>query len=426
VLANRPDWIRENFGSAALQADGLQQLFIVDPDNRVTFSSVADAAPPPERVAGLLAAAQGAMDRARELYRSARTSGIGIKQRRAGSTTDGLYVNDIVKIGGHPTMITVAPFAPDTGASEMPEAPTLLVGVQPMTAKLLDKLEALSHIEGLMHVSEQEAGRAGAKVHPIRDSQGNVVTYVTWNFSPPGYAILKAALPAIALSLGVIALLTLLGAFTMRRLTRRLAESEQAAIHSSRHDAATGLANRGWFMHVFANLLVSPDKKGATYAVLLIDCDYFKSINDTLGHAAGDAVLEAIAARLKALGQRITIAARLGGDEFAVVTAPLSGAHDAVAQVRDIQDALTASVLYESYVVMVGVSIGAAVFDAPSTLSIDTWLARADMALYRAKRDGRGCARMYDAATDTGDLPLYPSTHRRAANDRLKASEHAA
>lgn len=424
VLHPRPDWIRENFGSAALAPDGLQQFFIVAPDARVIFSSVDNGPPSRERVAGLLAAARRPLARARELYASVRASGAASSQRRASNLSEGMYANDVVNLDGIATMITVSPFTPEAEGYEMPEAPALLLGVQPMAGKLLSKLEALSHTNGLRQVTDREAVGAGDMAHPIRDSQGNVVSNVTWNFSPPGYAILKAALPATALSLAFIAFLTLLGAVTMRRLTQRLAESEQAARHSARHDTATGLANRGWFMRVFEDLLASADKKKATYAVLLIDCDYFKSINDTLGHAAGDAVLAAIGQRLKGLGNDITIAARLGGDEFAIVTGPIA-AYEAQQHVQDIHNSLTASVLFESYVVMVGVSIGAAIFDAPSTLTMDTWLARADMALYRAKRDGRGCARLYDPATDTGSMPLVP-TARQPANDRFKKPERAA
>lgn len=422
VLAKRPDWIRENFGSRALTPDGVQQLVIVDPDGQVSFSSDNDGAPQHQRVAGLLAASQHLMDRARELYRSVHASLDAVKP---GSLSDGLFATDIVEVNGLPMMVTVTPFAPEPKGYDVPADPTLLLGVQPLPGKLLGKLGALSHTQGLRLVPEPQESTEGPPAHPILDAQGNVVSYVSWDFSPPGYAILKAALPAIALSLAVIAFMTLLGAFTVRRLTRKLAESEQAAIYSAHHDAATGLANRGWFMRVFESVLASDGKRSATYAVLLVDCDHFKTINDTLGHAAGDAVLSAIANRLKGFGTQITLAARLGGDEFAIVTAPLAGMDDATQQVRDIQDALTASVLFESYVILVGVSVGAAVFETPSTLTIDTWLARADMALYRAKRDGRGCARIYDAAIDTGELPLIPST-RQPANDRITKPEQAA
>jgi diguanylate cyclase (GGDEF)-like protein len=427
VLASEPDWIRQNLGSAALDAEGVQELVLVGPDGHAMFSSVDDAAPAPERVAGLLHAAAPAMARARALYRTTRDIGKGFGARLPGAMTDGLYVNDVVAIDGHPALITVAPFTPDTIGQEVPEQPTLLLGVQPMTKPLLDKLERLSHVAGVRHVAAQQDAPTGMHTYPVKDSDGNVVTHVTWDFAPPGYAILKAALPAIAFSLGLIAVMTLLVAYAMRRLTRRLAESEQAAVYASRHDAATTLANRGWFMRVFTDLLAPVDGKNTIYAVLLIDCDYFKSVNDTLGHAAGDTVLRAIAERLKALDQKITIAARLGGDEFAVVTAPLACAEDAAQHVRDIEETLNTAVLYECYVVTVSVSIGVAVLETPSTLSIDSWLARADMALYRAKREGRGCARFYDAKADGGELPVLPSA-RNPHNDRSrnKAAGHAA
>lgn len=427
VLASNPDWIRQNFGSTALDAEGVEELVLVDSTGHAIFSSLDDAAPAPKRVASLIEAAAPAMARARTLYRTTRDAGKGFGDRLPGAMTDGLYVNDVIRIGGHPALITVAPFAPDAVGQEAPEEPTLLLGVQPMTEALLDRLERLSHVEGVRHVTASEVEPAGTHTYPVEDSEGNVVAHVTWDFVPPGYAILKTALPAIAVSLGLIALMTLLAAYAMRRLTRRLAESERAAVYASRHDAATTLANRGWFMRVFTDLLAPADGRNEIYAVLLIDCDYFKSVNDTLGHAAGDTVLLAIAERLKALDHKITIAARLGGDEFAVVTTPLASAEDAVQHVRDIEEALSAAVLYECYVVTVSVSIGVAVLETPSTLSIDSWLARADMALYRAKREGRGCARFYDARADGGELPVLPSA-RNPANDRSKnkAAGHAA
>jgi diguanylate cyclase (GGDEF)-like protein len=408
VLSKRQDWIRENFGKQALSSEGVQQLFIIDGRGKAIFSSEIEAAPAPETVAPILAAAQRPMDRARALYRAARASGDGFDERLPGAMSDGIYVNDIIKIGGQSAMVTVSPFTPDVEDHETPQEPTLLLGVQMMTETLLDKLESLSHIDGLEHVAPSHTTVTGEHSHPIRDAQGNIVTYVTWDFSSPGLAILKAALPAIAVSLGLIALMTLVATITVRRLTRRLAESEQAAIHASRHDAATGLANRGWFMHVFETILARTGKQGGTFAVLLIDCDFFKTVNDTLGHAAGDAILRAISQRLKGLDVRLTIAARLGGDEFAAVTAPLTSRTEAAEAANLLQKTLMQPVMFQGHELDVSVSIGAAVFETPSTLSIDAWLAKADMALYRAKRDGRGCSRVYDSTLDTGHLPELP------------------
>lgn len=413
VEADRANWMRETFGSSALPPEISQELVIIDPAGHVVLASQGDHALQPERITALLDAAARPLERARTLYVSARAAGQDFGERLSGTMTDGLYVNDMVKIDGRPAMITVAPLAPGPAERGAPGQPTLLVGAQLMTEQVLDRLEALSHVDGLRQVSADHTAVTGQHAHPIADSLGNAVTHVTWEASAPGYAILKAALPAIAVSLGLIAIMTLFASLTMRRLTRRLAESEQSAVHASRHDAATGLANRGWFMRVFADLLAPADARPASHAVLLIDCDYFKSVNDTLGHAAGDAVLAAIAERLRTLERKATIAARLGGDEFAVVTAPLQKMEDALAHICDIEAALTKSVVFDGYLIMVSVSIGAAVFETPSPLSIDTWLARADTALYRAKRDGRGCVRLYDPATDTSCVPLLAGVTTR-------------
>ena len=119
----------------------------------------------------------------------------------------------------------------------------------------------------------------------------------------------------------------------MRRLTRKLADSEQAALYASRHDWRRACQPR--LVHDASSTscwLVAQRAERVSRAVLLIDCDYFKSINDTLGHAAGDAVLRNLAERMKSLDRdRVAIAARLGGDEFALISAPLKAPADAAA-----------------------------------------------------------------------------------------------
>lgn len=427
VLSGDTHWMRKNLGATTLAPEGVQRTVVVDGHGRTVLSGADEADTSiPGRTEALLAAAARPMERARELYRAERSASRGLSHRIPGGMSGGVHVNDLIKLDGRPAMLTVVAFTQaGTGDAAAGDEPALLIGAQAMTDGLLRKLETLSHIDGLRPVPAH-ASQAGAHAHPIADSDGNAVMQVTWNFSLPGYATIKAALPAIALSLALIALMTLVAAFTMRRLTRRLAESEQAAVYASRHDAATGLANRGWFMRMFADLLADGRNINATIAVMLIDCDHFKSVNDTLGHAAGDAVLAAVAGRLMGLSRHIQVAARLGGDEFVVVTTPLADESEAVTRGADIEDALTVPVLFESYVIMVSVSIGGAVLETPSTLSIDTWLARADTALYRAKRDGRGCVRFYDIAEDAGGTPLNQSTRKPASRRPTHVAEEAA
>jgi len=404
VLAKRPDWIVETFGAQAMKAQGGMHLLIVAPHNEVLYSSDAHGEPPADKVAGVLSATAHLMERARTIYQTARAVGVGLGGHHAGTESDGIYVSDMIKVDGRPALITVAPFGPANDSSQLPREPTLLVGLQFMTPALLDRLGAIARVPGLDHASNAEAGSSGTPLHVVRDSKGNPVTRLTWDFAPPGHAILKAALPAIAVSLGLVGFLTVLAAVLIHRMMQRLAEGEQAALYSSRHDTATGLANRGWFMRMLSDIATSRDGTRTTRAVLLIDCDHFKTINDTLGHAAGDAVLRAVARRLEAIAPSIEVAARLGGDEFAAVSAPLESPDEAHALLAEVEKALTAPVTFEGYVIEVSVSIGAAVLQTPSTASIDTWLVRSDLALYRAKRDGRGCARLYDPEIDNGSL----------------------
>ena len=163
------------------------------------------------------------------------------------------------------------------------------------------------------------------------------------------------------------------------RLHSALREQEAQARHAATHDALTGLANRAVLLGAEHPAETSPER-----AVLLIDLDGFKKINDTWGHETGDEVLRAIAERLKLIVQGADIIARIGGDEFVIV---LSGpqvprlAHSLAAQIGA-EIGFPIEGRYGTY--SVGASIGLAVATAPVPLS--ELLARADDAMYAQKR----------------------------------------
>jgi diguanylate cyclase (GGDEF)-like protein len=164
------------------------------------------------------------------------------------------------------------------------------------------------------------------------------------------------------------------------RLHSALREQEAQARHAATHDALTGLANRA----VLLGAEQSATETAVDRAVLLIDLDGFKKINDTWGHEAGDEVLRAIADRLKDLVRDADIIARVGGDEFVVV---LSGRH-LVGSVPSLATRVSAEIArpipgrYGTYTV--GASIGLATATGPAGLS--ELLARADAAMYAQKR----------------------------------------
>jgi diguanylate cyclase (GGDEF)-like protein len=201
--------------------------------------------------------------------------------------------------------------------------------------------------------------------------------------------------------LGLLALLVvfliLLAAFSNRlhRSLRQATESTVALAHQATHDSLTGLANRQAGLARAQSILDGPLAKRAGAAVLYIDIDEFKRINDTLGHLAGDALLERVGRRIAAASSS-TITARPGGDEFiVVVVGPADG--DAARRVAiAITDALTAPFDLRGRAVRITASIGIARIEDATTA--EEILARADAAMYTAKRAGKGQTATFDPA----------------------------
>jgi diguanylate cyclase (GGDEF)-like protein len=162
------------------------------------------------------------------------------------------------------------------------------------------------------------------------------------------------------------------------------------------HDTLTGLPNRGAFYNR-AREALQRAQPGSSTAVLLLDLDGFKQINDTLGHAAGDALLIGVAERLTVAKRGGDTAARLGGDEFAIVVPGVAGPHDAVAVGDRILECLTEPISVAGGQVWAGGSVGVTVAVGPGH-DLDRLLHEADLALYAAKAAGKGVVRRYRPA----------------------------
>jgi diguanylate cyclase (GGDEF)-like protein len=173
---------------------------------------------------------------------------------------------------------------------------------------------------------------------------------------------------------------------------RRLAQAQVA--HMAHHDSLTGLPNRALFRKKVEKALVRA-RRGGRFALLCIDLDRFKAVNDTLGHPAGDALLRAVAERLAGALRRRDVAARLGGDEFVVLQASRAQPHDAAALARRLVETLGAPYRIAGHEVVIGASAGIAL--APDHgASPNDLLKNGDLALYRAKADGRGGWRFFE------------------------------
>ena len=173
---------------------------------------------------------------------------------------------------------------------------------------------------------------------------------------------------------------------------------ENKIAHMAHHDALTGLPNRVLFREEVEKCL-SHARRGESFAILCLDLDHFKNINDTLGHPIGDALLQVVAARLRDCLRENDIVARLGGDEFAIVQVETEQPVSATALAQRLLDVMSAPFEIEGHHVVIGTSVGIAI--APTDGSKpDQLLKNADMALYRAKADGRNAFHFFEAEMD--------------------------
>jgi diguanylate cyclase (GGDEF)-like protein len=225
----------------------------------------------------------------------------------------------------------------------------------------------------------------------LRNEHGTALGYLIWKPDLPGSSILGTLAPATGiLALFMAALMSLL-ARRLFKTTNELAAAEAESAQMALQDSLTGLPNRALFSARLSELLLRAANPPTT--LLLIDLDRFKQVNDTLGHPAGDALLIEFGARLGRLAGPGDTIARLGGDEFAILATARTRR-----EVEELCQSVLASAsrtfLLEGGTAFVGASIGIAVASRRGCIPAEL-IRQADVALYAAKGDGRGCVRFF-------------------------------
>jgi diguanylate cyclase (GGDEF)-like protein len=184
---------------------------------------------------------------------------------------------------------------------------------------------------------------------------------------------------------------------TYEEITERL-EIQAKIAHLAHHDALTDLPNRVLF-HEKLEQALAHARRGRGLALHCLDLDQFKAVNDTLGHPVGDELLRAVAERLRQETRDTDTVARLGGDEFAIIQAPIEKPTDATTFAGRLNELLDAPFEIAGHQIVIGTSIGIA-FAPQDGADPDQLLKCADLALYRAKQDGRGIYRLFHAEMD--------------------------
>lgn len=370
------EWMETNLGSWMSSYFGHDALFVLDPDGVVFYHYLADTAnaadlTPYQRAYAPLVA------RLRARLLAGDDTGVTDQVLTIGES-------DLAVVGTRPAIVSVKPIVSDSGEIVQDAGrENLHVAFRFLDGSFAAITESDYQLAGLDFSWAPAPDGAQGQV-PLSTRSGTVIGYLTWQPFQPGTTVLQATVPAMVVALiGVFAAFAALGGLLSRR-SARLAASRQELQHLAHHDGLTGLLNRAGFGATLTERLAA-SSVDEPHAVLFLDLDRFKQVNDTFGHPVGDGLIVQVAERLRRLLGPVAIG-RIGGDEFTVL----------LRDVREDQIAATCTemvaTLAEPFevngtLVQIGVSVGAVqVSGAADATEI---IRQADIALYHAKAAGR-------------------------------------
>jgi diguanylate cyclase (GGDEF)-like protein/PAS domain S-box-containing protein len=207
-----------------------------------------------------------------------------------------------------------------------------------------------------------------------------------------------------------------------RDISERKAFEEQLE-HQAFHDSVTQLPNRALLNERVRHALGRARRENTTLAVIFLDLDDFKTINDSLGHVAGDLVLREVAKRLETSIRVSDTAARFGGDEFAILLEDTTGPREVADTAERIVENLTKPLQIEGKEIVVRASLGLSILDHQSAVGAEELIRNADAAMYIAKRDGKGSYRRFEPAMHSdvlARLELRGDLQRALVNDEFE------
>jgi diguanylate cyclase (GGDEF)-like protein len=341
---------------------------------------------------------------------------------------DVIHSTDLVRVGDRVAIVSAMRMAltPAEGHRATARSP-LLVNLRYLDERFLAEATRQNYLVE-PRLADDAQPRQGETWTAVTDTDGILLTNLFWKPLLGGSIVIDGLLLPAAAMFGVVALLILLMSLKLRQALKQdeeqagelerahveLTAKEAQAHHLAYHDALTGLPNRALFNDNADQALLRA-RHGEPMAILLLDLDRFKNVNDRFGHLAGDELIREVAGRLSGVLEGPDAIARLGGDEFAILLQKGTLAEGIEATLDRILRELRLPFDILGNQAHVGVSIGIAL--APEYGTDRTELMRkADIALYRAKDEGRDCYRFFTESMDeTVQLRATLEAHLREA-----------
>lgn len=393
-------WMRKFYGNYLSQLFGYDRVYVLSADDKPVFAFVsgnAAQAAEYDRVAASLKQLVGAVrdDKNAPLTSDVISTSIALGD---GEFVEHRAIAGASKIDGTPATAIVSTIVPDR-VSETPldTTPYLLVAIEDLDQRFIEQLGANFELQGLEWLNGRPSPQQSTMT--VRGADGSTVGTLAWRKNQPGWQFAQRVAVGIGIALLLLAGLAAILMRWSKKQARQLVESEEEARQAAQTDALTGLPNRVALGTLFPQMLARARDRAAPLAVLLVDLDQFKEINDDFGHAVGDAVLLGAGKRLQGLLGDDAVLVRPDGDEF-MILAVGTDADSAAALAERIITALAEPVTINGELnVFAPASVGYAIAphdgDHPDDL-----VRRIELALAKAKSAGGGTAMAFAPEMD--------------------------
>lgn len=386
------DWLDANLGVWFHSYYGHDETYIVDPQDRPVYAMREGKRLNPDVFAPIAAQLKPMIATLRTLREPQRVDPMAPALLSPG-------VSDLATFRGRPAIISVKPIVSETGnIKQEPGTEAVHISVVYLDRNFVHQLNSRYALESGRY-SRTNILAPDETSLPLLRQNGKPIGYFVWKPFAPGEKVSDRLGPALALGLLLVTTVVLLLARRLRRSTMELEASEAQAQHLAFHDVLTGLPNRALFDDRLDHALAHCRRSAGKLALLYVDLDRFKQINDSLGHPAGDAVIREVAQRLSKVVRETDTVARLGGDEFAILQTGISQPAEVEIVCMRIVEELGRPFDLMGGQSFIGASIGVAI--APTDGLDRTELTRrADIALYRSKLEGRGRYTFFSSSMD--------------------------
>lgn len=381
------EWVHRHIGQRLTSFFGQDYVFVIDAANRYIYASHDGREFDPADFAdkAQLALVSDVV-RARSVDAHAQSGPKAIGLRR------------LIRVLDQPAIVSGAAVIEPSASAPSGSAPVVLA-VQFITPSMLSEISSRLELPPLRLA---KPGDVIADDHVLRlvGAGDEPVASIVWKPKRLGAEVIRNVLPFIVIALGEFLILAGFVLRYMDKSTRALSERSEQMRHLALHDPMSGLPNRLSFGQALEKIIEGSRTEGLKAAVILVDLDHFKDVNDTLGHHVGDDLIAVVSERLRGSVREQDFVARLGGDEFAVIAVGCAGKSAINVIAERIVKAVCAPFMIGGHTIAVGASLGVAVADEQAESAAEV-MRRADIALYKAKKDGRRRACLFDRAMDS-------------------------